>query len=95
MIMIYVLRPSTNILIMKNKNVFFDQDNQKVRWTQNTTIDIPIQYDYIGSMSRVEFDLLVEVLWEVYDDSDISLQDFRKYFAEIRQFCDHIKKMVV
>ncbi len=80
---------------MKNKNVFFDQDNQKVRWTQNTTIDIPIQYDYIGSMSRVEFDLLVEVLWEVYDDSDISLQDFRKYFAEIRQFCDHIKKMVV
>jgi hypothetical protein len=92
--MIYALRRLINILVMKNKNVFFDQENQKVRWTQNTSINLPVHYNHIGSMSRVEFDLLVEVLWEVFDDSDITLQEFRKYFGEIRQFCDHIKKLI-
>jgi hypothetical protein len=78
---------------MKYKNVFFDQNNQKVRWTQNTSIDLPVNYSYIGTMSRSEFDLLIEVLWEIFDDSDITLQEFKKYFNELRDFCDQIKKI--
>ena len=78
---------------MKYKNVFFDQNNQKVRWTQNTSIDLPVNYSYVGTMSRSEFDLLIEVLWEIFDDSDITLQEFKKYFNELRDFCDQIKKI--
>lgn len=79
---------------MKNNNVYFDHFNQKVRWTQTSTSDMPVHYHYVGSMSRVEFDLLVEVLWEIFDDSDITLQEFCHYYKEIREFCDHIKKII-
>ena len=79
---------------MKHKNVYFDQINQKVRWTQSTTDDIPVQYNYIGSMSRVEFDLLVEVLWEIFEDSDIKLEEFLRYYRQIREFCDDIKRLI-
>lgn len=78
---------------MKYKNVFFDPNNQKVRWTQHTTDDLPVTYDYVGSMTRVEFDVLIEVLWFLFDDSDIPLQEFKKYYKEIREFCDNIKKI--
>ena len=78
---------------MKNNNVFFDHHNQKVRWTQTSSNDMPVHYHYVGSMTRVEFDLLVDVLWEIFDDSDISLQDFCHYYKEIREFCDDIKKL--
>ena len=79
---------------MKHKNVYFDQINQKVRWTQSTTDDVPGQYNYIGSMSRVEFDLLVEVLWEIFEDSDITLEEFLRYYRQIREFCDDIKRLI-
>ena len=79
---------------MKHKNVYFDQINQKVRWTQSTTDDVPVQYNYIGSMSRVEFDLLVEVLWEIFEDSDINLEEFLRYYRQIREFCDDIKRLI-
>jgi hypothetical protein len=79
---------------MKHKNVYFDHINQKVRWTQSTTADVPVQYNYIGSMSRVEFDLLVEVLWEIFDDSDITLEEFLRYYGQIREFCDDIKRLI-
>ena len=79
---------------MKHKNVYFDQINQKVRWTQSTTDDVTVQYNYIGSMSRVEFDLFVEVLWEIFEDSDITLEEFLRYYRQIREFCDDIKRLI-
>jgi hypothetical protein len=45
-------------------------------------------------MSRVEFDLLVEVLWEIFDDSDITLEEFLRYYRQIREFCDDIKRLI-
>lgn len=78
----------------KYNYVYFDSDNQKVRWTQNVTEQIDINYEYIGKMTRVEFDLLVEVLWEVFEDQDIELKDFAKYYKDIRIFCDKLKVII-
>jgi hypothetical protein len=75
----------------KYNYVYFDSENQKVRWTQNITEDIDITYNLVGKMTRVEFDLLVEVLWEVFEDKDIPFKDFMKYYNDIRYFCDKIK----
>ncbi len=47
----------------KYSYVYFDPNNQKVRWTQSISEDVIINYEYVGKMTRVEFDLLVEVLW--------------------------------
>ena len=39
--------------------VYFDSNNQKVRWTQTSTDNLHYDYQYVGAMTRVEFDLLV------------------------------------
>lgn len=75
----------------KYSYVYFDPNNQKVRWTQSISEDVIINYEYVGKMTRVEFDLLVEVLWEVFEDKDIPLKDFMKYYSDIRVFCDKLK----
>ena len=75
----------------KYSYVYFDPNNQKVRWTQSISEDVIVNYEYVGKMTRVEFDLLVEVLWEVFEDKDIPLKDFMKYYNDIRVFCDRLK----
>ena len=75
----------------KYSYVYFDPNNQKVRWTQSISEDVIINYEYVGKMTRVEFDLLVEVLWKVFEDKDIPLKDFMKYYNDIRVFCDRLK----
>ena len=75
----------------KYSYVYFDPNNQKVRWTQSISEDVIINYEYVGKMTRVEFDLLVEVLWELFEDKDIPLKDFLKYYNDIRVFCDKLK----
>ena len=79
---------------MKFSKVYFDENNQKVRWTQTTTDDMDIAYDYVGKMTRVEFDLLIEILWEIFEDKDIPLKDFMKHYKEIRSYCDILKTMI-
>ena len=79
---------------MKFTKVYFDENNQKVRWTQNITEDIDVSYDYVVKMTRVEFDLLIEILWEIFEDKDIPLKDFMKHYKEIRSFCDRLKTMI-
>jgi hypothetical protein len=76
---------------MKYKIIYFNPDLQKVRYTQSKTIDESVNYNYIGESTRVEFDLLIELLWHKYEDSEISLEDFKKIFEELRKFCDSIK----
>lgn len=78
---------------MKYRNVYFDEENQKVRWTMNTTSELAISYEYLGTMSRVEIDLLVEILWELYGDNNITFADFAKTFGELRTFCDQLKQI--
>ena len=79
-------------------SIYFDPNNQKVRWTQKNKIALthdkskkPTNYTYIGEATRVEFDLLVELLWYKFEDDPISLIDFKSVFDELRLFCDHIK----
>lgn len=76
---------------MKYKIIYFNPDLQKVRYTQSKTIDESVNYNYIGESTRVEFDLLIELLWYKYKDTEISLEDFKKIFEELRKFCDSVK----
>lgn len=78
---------------MKYRNVYFDEENQKVRWTMNKTSDLAVTYEYLGTMSRVEIDLLVEVLWEMYGDDKITFLEFAKIFGDLRAFCDQLKQI--
>ena len=76
---------------MKYHTVYFDAKNQKIRFTQSHPDDIAVTYNYIGKSTRVEFDLLIELLWYKYEDGEIELQELKKIFDELRSFCDNIK----
>ena len=76
---------------MKYKTIYFDDKNQKIRFTQSSPKDIAVSYNYIGKSTRVEFDLFVELLWYKFEDGDIELDQLKKIFDDLRSFCDDIK----
>lgn len=76
------------------RNVFWNEIDQRM-WRTNTSIkDVSVRYEYIGKMTRVEYDLLIEVLWELYEDRKITRGQFEIIFGDIRSFCDRIKKII-
>ena len=76
---------------MEIKTIYFNPIQQKVRYISDTTSREDLSYHYIGKSTRVEFDLLVELLWYKYQDLDIPLNEFKKIFEELKNFCDSIK----
>jgi hypothetical protein len=76
---------------MKYHTIYFDAENQKIRFTQSSPENLAVTYEYIGKSTRVEFDLLIELLWYKYEDGDIPLDQLKKIFDELRSFCDDIK----
>lgn len=75
---------------MKYSSIYFDEVNQKVRYTKDLK-KTKNKYIYIGDATRVEFDLLIELLWYKYEDEIIPLLEFKAVFDELRIFCDKIK----
>jgi len=76
---------------MEIKTIYFNPIQQKVRYVSDTTSREDLSYHYIGKSTRVEFDLLVELLWYKYQDLDIPLNEFKKIFEELKIFCDSVK----
>lgn len=77
---------------MKYRDVYFDDKNQKIRWTKSGPEDIAKTYHFIGKCTKVEFDLLIELLWFRFEEQDIKLFDLKNIFKDYRNFCDSIKE---
>lgn len=76
------------------KNVYWNEIDQRM-WRTNTTAgDVSVRFEYVGTMTRAEYDLLIETLWELYEDNKITLDEFQRIFGDIRSFCDRIKNLV-
>jgi len=76
------------------KNVYWNEIDQRM-WRTNTTAgDVSVRFEYIGTMTRAEYDLLIETLWELYEDNKITLDEFQRIFGDIRSFCDRVKNLV-
>ncbi len=76
------------------RNVFWSEIDQRM-WRTTTTIgDVSVRYEYVGTMTGAEYDLLIETLWELFDDNKITLEEFQRIFGDIRSFCDQIKNIV-
>ena len=76
------------------RKVFWNDDRQRIRWTTNTTFENHFDYEYIGSMTRAEFDLLLEVLVEFFGDDEITMEQFKRVFYDLRSFCDKLKGLI-
>ena len=78
----------------KSKKVYFEEHSQKVRWTQTATDKFKYEYKFVGEASEAEFDLLLELLWFMHEDHDISYNQFFDTFKELRDFCDQLKGLI-
>jgi hypothetical protein len=78
----------------RSKKIYFEEENQKVRWTQSSSDGFKYDYKFIGVASEAEFDLLMELLWFMYEDGDITYNQFFDTFRELKTFCDEIKGLV-
>lgn len=78
----------------KSKKIYFEEVEQRVRWTQSSTDKMKYNYKFIGVASEAEFDLLMELLWFMYEEDKISYNQFFDTFRELKTFCDEIKGLV-
>jgi hypothetical protein len=78
----------------KTREIYFEENEQRVRWTQSSSSGFKYDYKYVGSASEAEFDLLMEFLWFLYEDRKISYKDFKETYDELRNFCDQLKGLV-
>jgi len=76
------------------RNVYWNEIDQRMWRTTTTVKDVAVRYEYVGMMTRAEYDLLIEVLWELFDDNKITLAEFQRIFGDIRTFCDQVKNLV-
>ena len=74
----------------KSKKIYFEEVEQRVRWTQSSTDNMKYNYKFIGVASEAEFDLLMELLWFMYEEDEISYNQFFDTFRELKTFCDEI-----
>ena len=94
MILIGLKQSLTNTLKMnyrKYRNVYYNEIDQKVWRTSKE----PKNNNFIllGEMTLIEYELLIEILDEVYDGEEISHNQFQKTFSEFKNFLDFIKKL--
>ena len=78
----------------KSKKIFFEEVEQRVRLTQSSTDDFKYNYKFIGVASEAEFDLLMELLWFMHEEDEISYNQFFDTFRELKTFCDGIKGLI-
>ncbi len=78
----------------KYRNVYWNDQRQRIRWTTNTTFENYHNYEYIGAMTRAEFDLLLEVLVEFFGDDEITMEQFNRVFNDLRTFFNKVKGLL-
>ncbi len=76
------------------KKIYYDEDAQKVRWTQTSSTKFKYDYKYVGEANEPEFDLLMDFLWFIYEDKDITYNQFFDTYKELRDFCDQVKGLI-
>ena len=71
-----------------NRDIYWNEKTQRVRWTSNSSLDM--DFKYIGPSTQTELELLVEKLFEIYEDGHITFETFLKLYNDFRIFCDNI-----
>ncbi len=77
-----------------SRAVYFDEQTQKVRWTTSCTSSFKYNYEYIGEASENEFNILIELLWHLYEEKKITLNEFKDIYEKLRLFCDRTMGLV-
>jgi len=79
---------------MKHIHLYFNENEQKVGRRKQIITGAKDGFEYVGTLTEVERELLIEILFMVYGDDHISLDNFLRIFGDLKTFCDKIKQIV-
>lgn len=71
--------------------VYWSETKQRIRFTAIHNFEDYNSYDYVGSLTKVEFDLLIEALFVKYEDEVISCEEVQLMYEKLRTFCNNLK----
>ena len=80
-------------MIQTLKMVYWSESKQRIRFTEIHNFEDFENYEYVGSLTRVEFDLLIEALFMKFEDGEICLEDVQLMYDRLRRFCNEIKNI--
>tara|TARA_R110002050_G_scaffold269762_1_gene412193 strand:- start:1014 stop:1268 length:255 start_codon:yes stop_codon:yes gene_type:complete len=80
-------------MIQSYKMVYWSESKQRIRYTANHTFEDFENYEYIGTLTKVEFDLLIEALFLKFQDEEISFEDVQIMYDRLRKFCNELKNI--
>jgi hypothetical protein len=75
------------------KMVFWSESKQRIRYTYTGKFDGYEHYDYIGKLTNAEFDVLLEALFMIYQDTNIELIEVKSLYLRLRSFFNEIKQI--
>lgn len=79
---------------MRNsKMVFWSELKQRIRFTTNRNFDDHDVYTYIGRLTEPEFEILLEALFYIYEDNEISIEAVRDLFDDLKIFLVRFKQL--
>jgi len=78
----------------KHKSIYFDELTQKCRWTVDSTDGFKYDYKYVGYSTETEYVLLSELLFFLYEEKDITYEEYKSMYKKLRSFCDSIKGLI-
>ena len=79
---------------MRNaKMVFWSETKQRIRFTNNLNFDDQEVYAYIGRLSEPEFEILLEALFFIYEDDEISYEGVQDLFDDLKIFLIRFKQL--
>lgn len=73
--------------------IYFEPQTNRIRRKsfKESVID---DFEYIGTMTPVELELLLEVIFERFGDKNITLRQFQRYFGDLKTFCQRVKMIL-
>jgi hypothetical protein len=77
-----------------SRKIYFEEVEQRVRWTQTSSDDFVYDYKFVGHATEAEFNMLMELLWFMYEEDPMTYNEFFDTFKELRTFIDSIKGFV-
>lgn len=75
------------------KMVYWSESKQRIRYTEIHNFEDYENYEYVGSLTRVEFDLLIEALFMKFQDEEICFEDVQLMYDRLRRFCNELKNI--
>mgnify|MGYP006908238609 CR=1 FL=1 len=73
----------------KSKPIYYNQTDQKI-WRTDATIE-NLEFEYIGSYTQTEYELIIELLFFIFEDRDIEAEQVAFLCEELDDFLNSMK----